>query len=318
RLLTQAGYRWEAIPFVPITGAGVRGLLRFCLALPGALLRGIAVFRRFSPDVVLGFGGYPAFIPVLTAWLLRVPRALHEQNVQVGLANKILSRFVQQVFSVHRAEGFWTNREVRRLTNPVRRSISDVAPWQAPESGEPFVLLIMGGSQGAVSLNDAVLTVLPALAELPLYIIHQTGKLDYQRVHDAYQAVTSPRNEVHEFIDDITRIYPRVHLVVCRAGAMSAAEVSSAGRPAIYVPLRIAGGHQRQNVQHLLDCGAALVEEQSEGLGERLLADIRRLIACPGELAQMARKAKESTLAGGKTSAEQIGEALFCLARQPK
>jgi UDP-N-acetylglucosamine--N-acetylmuramyl-(pentapeptide) pyrophosphoryl-undecaprenol N-acetylglucosamine transferase len=177
--------------------------------------------------------------------------------------------------------------------------------------GEPFTLLITGGSQGAVSLNDAVIEMLPKLKELNVRIIHQTGSLDYTRVSSAYREAGFLQAELREFIEDVSTAYSEAHLAICRAGAMTAAEVSTAGLPVIYVPLKIAGAHQKQNVLPLVEAGAALIEEHGEGLSKRLEDHITRLLDQPQKLQDMATRARSSARQGGKTSAQTIAEAVL-------
>ena len=219
------------------------------------------------------------------------------------------------VFAVHRARGFWRTRAVTYLSNPVRRAFYDIPDWESPPAGAPFRLLIVGGSQGAQSLNNAVLECLPAWKGLPLEIVHQSGSLDLARVTKGYQDAGWGRALVCPFIDDMASAYAAAHLVICRAGALTVAEVSAAGRPALFVPLHIARGHQAFNVEHLLESKAARVYLQQPGLTENLAAAVGELIAEPAKMAQLGAKAREVGRAGGIRSAEQIAQTVAAFIR---
>lgn len=308
-LIQEAGFPLEVIPFVPITGAGVMGAIRFLFALPGAICKALRLYSRVRPKVVVGFGGYPAFVPMVTAWLKRIPRILHEQNVQVGLANKILSLLANEVYAVHRAQGFWGKKTVHFIGNPVRHAFEQISEWKAPSSEQHFVLLIVGGSQGAVSLNDAVMSISPTLERLGLKIIHQSGSTDFERVNSHYEKKSYPEADVRAFIDNMPEAYAEAHLIVCRSGAMTTAEVAASGRPAIFVPLHIAGGHQAENVRHLIQCEGGVMLEQGPELAEKLGQLIEELVSDPAKLQQMAARARESTRQGLMTAAEQLAQA---------
>jgi len=306
KLLGPLDYQHHELPFVPVVGGGALGLIRFFCHLPLALWRGVQLCKGIKPDVVLCFGGYPSFIPMLSACLLGLPRALHEQNVQVGLANKFLSLFSQRIFAARGAQGFWSKRPVRHLGNPVREKLSAVESWSPAEDGSPWNIFVMGGSQGAVSLNMAVTEVIKKLDDLNINVVHQTGTKDLERVQKLYQEQEITCVEARAFIDDIAQTYSNSHLIVCRAGAMTAAEVSAVGRPAIYVPLAISGGHQKQNVMPLVEVNAAVIEEHGENLPQRLEERIREFLAEPAKLSAMAEAARDSAREGEKTSAEVI------------
>jgi len=195
---------------------------------------------------------------------------------------------------------------VLQFANPVRRIFSDVPDWRAPEPGGSFHIFVMGGSQGAISLNDAVLELVPFLKHNSIELTHQTGSRDLERIQQKYRELDFDKVQTHSFIDDIASVYSRAHLVICRAGAMSVAEVSASGRPAIYVPLPIAGGHQAENAQHIVAAqGAEMIVQDSE-LGEKLQKSVDLLIKHPDKLREMGRIAREISSVGAHSSAEEL------------
>ena len=243
--------------------------------------------RRVQPDVVLGMGGYVAFPGGMMASLLGRPLALHEQNAIAGLANRVLAGVADKVMvafpgALKSAE--WTG-------NPVRREIAQVAPPEerfASRSG-PLRLLVVGGSLGAQALNEAVPRALALLPEKPR-VVHQSGEkhLDALRAHYAHAGVAG---ELVAFIDDMARRYAEADLVVCRAGAVTIAELSAAGMASVLVPFPHAvDDHQTANARFLAERGAAILLPQAE-LTPRRLAELIGRLDRPA-LADMAQKAR--------------------------
>lgn len=306
RLVSGAGFALHEVPAVPLLGKGMRGLSSFALTLPRALLLMIRLLRQLRPSVVVGFGGYPSFVPVLAARLCGIPAVLHESNVRVGLANKALSVLAHRVFAVRGASGFWSSK-ITLLPNPVRPQFYGVSTYEAPARDGALRLLVTGGSQGAVALNSALVELAPWLASRGVEVWHQTGANDAERVRRAYaEAGVSAR--VAEFIDDVAAAYSWSQLVICRAGAMTVAEICAAGRPAIFVPLAIAGGHQIENCRELVARRGGLVIEQTPALAQELRTKFEGLLAAPETLASMAATAREASAYGETTPAAFIAQ----------
>lgn len=284
RLITE--YPLKSISFPPFRGRGPVGVFRFLRAVPGAVLSARRLIREEGFSRVVGFGGYPSFAPLVAAWLLGVPRVLHEQNRVVGLANRFLSRLVNVVFSVEGVSGF--SVPVVELPLPVRKAFREIPPLSGDEKA---TLLVLGGSQGAVAVNSSVLSLASFLNEQRVDIIHQAGKVDYPRVKDAYASMGISATVI-EFTEEVATLMARATLIISRAGAMSVAEITAAKRPAIYIPLPLAGGHQRDNCKQAVERGAALLVEQDERLNEKLLEAVKRVLA--GEL-ELTRSGQNGT-----------------------
>lgn len=316
--LIASRYKLETVPYAPVLGKGVNGWVDAVRDFNPALRQAMSLYRKYKPDVVIGFGGYPSVIPIVAAKMSNVPRVLHEQNVKVGLANKFLSLFANRIFAVPRAEGFWSKQEVTQLTNPVRSAFTQAPNWQRPAEGTPFLILVVGGSQGAVAVNDAVLAQIDLFQRFNVAVTHVAGWKDYDRVLKAYAAANFERASVHAFVDDLSIGYSRAHLVICRAGAMTAAEVSAAGRPAVYVPLPIAGGHQAENIRHLVQNDAAEIVPQGPDLPQKLGEALEVLLGNPNRLARMGQNARGLSRGGDdmRSSADRIAEALLEIAPQ--
>lgn len=308
KLLANVAFNLEAIPARAVHGGGICGAFKFALTLPRAMYACVRLFREKRPSVVVGFGGYPSFVPILVAWLMRIPTAIHESNVGVGLANKVLSLIATKVFGVTGCKGFIGTSNLKLLPNPVREEFYSIPPFKYPESGEPFRILVVGGSQGAVTLNTIVLGLCDVFQECGVELHHQSGVLDYQRVMDAYRATAFKAYSVSPFVDDMAKAYARAHLVICRAGAMSVAEVVAAGRPVIFVPLVIASGHQRLNAEPVAEAGGGIIVEQDKCCAEKLRQHLSELLSSREKLETMARCMEKFRGDIGVTSAERIAE----------
>ncbi len=267
------------------------------------LSRGIAaavgVIGQIRPSVVVGFGGYPSFPPIMAAKLRGIKTALHEQNAVLGRANRMLAQRVDVVATSFERVKFMDGLEAKaRFTgNPVRDVVLQAAqrPYWALGPDEPARLLVFGGSQGARYFSD---TVPPALARLPeairrrLSVVQQAREEDLERVRQAY-AACGIAAEVAPFFANLPDLMASAHLVIARAGASTIAELTVMGRPSILVPLPHAlDNDQLQNAVQLAESGGAWCIEQKDLSAERLAGEIEALIRRPGLLLEAASAAK--------------------------
>lgn len=263
RLVPQHGFEMVWVKFSALRG---KGLLRKLL-LPFNLLRGfwqgLKAIRQVRPNVVLGMGGYITFPGGMMAALTGVPLVLHEQNSVAGLANRVLAGVADRIvtgFPEVLAKGQW-------LGNPVRDEIATLAPpaERFAERSGPLHLLVIGGSLGAKALNDAVpkgLALLSA-AEQP-QIVHQAGEKLIDELKANYAAVGVQAHCV-PFIEDMAGAYEWADLVICRAGALTIAELAAAGVASILVPFPHAvDDHQTGNARFLVNVGGAFLLPQNE------------------------------------------------------
>lgn len=288
-LVPKRGYPIEYIRFAGLRG---KGLLRKAL-LPVNLLIAFAqcarVIFRVRPDVVLGMGGYISFPGGMMAALLRRPLVLHEQNAIAGLANKVLAKL-----AARRLQGFpGALPKADWIGNPVR---ADILALDAPEArfagrSGPLKLLVVGGSLGAQALNEAVPAALATMATTARPTVkHQSGAkhIDALRSHYANAGVDG---DCVAFIDDMAAALGEADCVICRAGALTVAEVAAAGVAAIFVPFPHAvDDHQTANAKFLADQGAALLVPQPQLTPQKLAETIGSLTR--DTLLQMARRAR--------------------------
>lgn len=313
KLISAQGYDLFEIKFVPILGKGILGIIKAIMIFPIAVIKGILLFSRIKPELVVGFGGYPSFIPLVVAFLLRIPRALHEQNIKVGVTNRVIARIANLVIAVTGAQGFARQTRVIELPNPVRQEF-----YQIPEtriSNSAINVLVVGGSQGARAINEAFISLAPKLKELAINLVHQTGQNDFARTRDAYQQLNWQGAKAISFIDDMVAEYARADLVVCRAGAITVAEVSASRRPAIFIPLPIASGHQKDNLKYLLENKACILVEQNQNLVESLDTQIMEIVSNPSKLTEIANNLKH--LQTDVRPSSQIAKYLFNLVKSP-
>jgi UDP-N-acetylglucosamine--N-acetylmuramyl-(pentapeptide) pyrophosphoryl-undecaprenol N-acetylglucosamine transferase len=286
--------------------AGLRGknLLRMALT-PFMLLRAFwqslrAIVSR-RPDVVLGMGGYTAFPGGMMAALLNKPLVIHEQNSIAGLTNRVLACLASRALVAFPAA--FTNQSDKPLPcrkvatqwagNPVRAPIAKLAHESEKYAGRegPLRLLVVGGSLGATALNELLPKALALLApESRPQVVHQSGRQHVERLRANY-AAASVEAEVRDYIEDMATLYAWCDVAVCRAGAMTVAELACAGVPSVLVPFPYAvDDHQTTNAKFLSDAGAAWCMQQKDLNAEGLAAQLASLTR--EQLAAMSRKAQ--------------------------
>jgi len=273
RVIPRSRFPFVALPVRGVRGRGLRGLVDLATLLPGALLRAWRTLGEFGAQVVVGVGGYASFPVVTAAWLRGIPSVLLEQNARPGMANRVLGHLARRVCTAFEQAGsFFPRGKVVVTGNPVRT----LAPGASPRRAAGFTLLVFGGSQGARSINAAVTAAAADLqAAIPgLRIIHQTGVGSAETARERYAAL-GVAAEVHEFIEDMGRVYGEADLVVCRSGATTIAELTALGKAAIFVPYPLAADdHQRANAEVLAEQGAGIVLLDRELTGARLSAAV--------------------------------------------
>lgn len=265
------------------------------------LLRSFFILIRYSPDVVVGFGGYVSSPVVLAAYVLRIPVVVHEQNVVPGRANSVLFRFAKKI-AVSFEE---TKRRLGRFSckavvtgNPIRTTLlRDDRMSNIRKLGldpDKFTLLVVGGSQGAHNLNNAVLQAIAKLdgrKRSGLQIIHITGVADYSWASQAYKELEI-EHRVFSFVDNIEEAYSASDLVVTRSGASAIFEIAYFGRPMILIPYPFAMSHQAENAKVFSGKGAAIQIDERQMSGDIIKMNIEELLNNKVMLSEMAKRAK--------------------------
>jgi UDP-N-acetylglucosamine--N-acetylmuramyl-(pentapeptide) pyrophosphoryl-undecaprenol N-acetylglucosamine transferase len=325
------------IPFVGVQSGKLRraGSLRGLLTLqnladafrvPVGVAQAMGEVRRFRPDVVLATGGYVSVPPVVAAGLRRVPVLIHEQTVQIGLANRITARFAARIALTFEGAASELPPGQRRKAfvtgNPVRAAIFGGDRARAvgrlgfdPADDALPAVYVTGGALGARSINRAVESVLPGLLA-GCRLIHQCGKADGGRlagVREALPEALRRRYHVAAFVGaEIADVFALADLVVGRSGAGTVTEVAAVGKPALFIPLVPTGGdEQTRNARRSVEAGAAGLLPGRDLDGPRLLSEIRALLADPARLAAMGRAARSLAT---PQAAHDLARALLALA----
>ncbi|HET9031918.1 MAG TPA: undecaprenyldiphospho-muramoylpentapeptide beta-N-acetylglucosaminyltransferase [Dokdonella sp.] len=269
RLVPEAGFELETLDFSGVRGKGVLTLALAPLRLLRAILAAYRILRRLHPVSVLSMGGYAAAPGGIAAWLARVPMVVHEQNRVPGMTNRLLSRLAKRTLSGF-ADSF---ADAEWVGNPVRKEISALpAPQQRFGGREGAVrILVLGGSQGAQSLNTMLPDVIQRRGDrVPLQIRHQCGARHLEKTRAAYANVQLEVN-VEAFVEDMAAAYAWADLVICRAGALTIAELCAVGVGSILVPFpQAVDDHQTRNAEVLLNAGAARLVAEGDGFVKRL------------------------------------------------
>lgn len=331
--LSKAGFQHESLSVEGIRGRGLLNQVLSVLKLPGAVIKSLRMFRRFKPDLVIGIGSYVTGPVAVGAWLSGIRIALHEQNVEPGITNHVLSFLADRIYVSFKESAAKFNSSVGNFSsggifklfrtslkkiqvtgNPIRKAfLSDHVPTQSAgtineletrftqgagtrKSGaDPeLTVLVVGGSQGAHGINMAMKDAITYLKEKDqFFFIHQTGVPDEQEVRNAYSE-TGISSIVRPFFNDMEEQYRQADLVICRAGATTIAEVTAMGKAAIFIPYPFASGnHQAANAEVLASGGAAEMILQKDLSPELLAEKIEYYASHPENLRLMAFRAKK-------------------------
>jgi UDP-N-acetylglucosamine--N-acetylmuramyl-(pentapeptide) pyrophosphoryl-undecaprenol N-acetylglucosamine transferase len=290
RLVPRAGFPLELVKVGALKNVSLATRLRTLFDLPLAVWTSRKIIRRFRPDVVIGVGGYASGPAMAAAILSGIPTLAFEPNYVPGFANKIVGKRVTAA-AVHfeQTRQFFRNAQVVGV--PVRAEFFAVP---ALVNGHPPTLLIFGGSQGARAINQVLPQVMPDVQRRfpALKVIHQTGERDYNDVQAAYTRAGASA-EVSAFIDNMPHAFERADLLVCRSGASTVAEITAAGKPAIFIPFpRAADDHQRRNAEAISQAGAAILLAEAELSSSKLAQIIVDLLSDPARMQQMGQKAR--------------------------
>jgi len=291
RLVPEAGFPLETIRSAGLKGIGGMRLVGNTAKLFPAMLDSFSILRRHRFVAALGVGGYAAGPMMLAAVLRGLPTVVFEPNAEPGFTNRVLARMVSRIATAYESPTQLWGRKATRTGIPVRPEFFAI-PARPP--AEPFHILITGGSQGALIINRTMVDAADLLAAQKnrISIVHQTGERDYNAVRVAYA-----RREIHAevlpFIANMAERFAQADLIVCRAGAITAAEIAAAGRAAVFIPFGAStDSHQLRNAQEMERAGAARLIPESQLTAERLTHEIFDLLDRPAVLQAMAASAR--------------------------
>ncbi|GAB3092963.1 undecaprenyldiphospho-muramoylpentapeptide beta-N-acetylglucosaminyltransferase [Aestuariicella hydrocarbonica] len=307
-LVPAAGIPLHCLTIEGVRGKGLLTKLKAPFLLVSAVWEARSILKREQADAVLGLGGFASGPGGVAAWLLGKPVLIHEQNAVAGTTNRWLARLAQCVMEAF--PGSLPNAV--HVGNPVRKAIAEVAPLHlsalSQEAQPPLKVLVLGGSLGALALNEMIPAAVALLAdELRPEIKHQTGKKNLEFTEQQYQQANVTA-EVLSFIDDMAAVYEWADVVICRAGALTVSELTLAGRGALLVPYPYAiDDHQTHNAQWLENNGAGLVRQQKD-LSPQIIADFIRNVSVDRE--QLMAMSKNARALAMPDAAKQV--ASYC------
>ncbi len=316
RLVPEAGFPLETIRSAGLKGIGGMKFVRNAAKLFPAMWDSFGILRRHKFVAALGVGGYAAGPVMLAAVLRGLPTVVFEPNAEPGFTNRVLARMVTRIATAYEAPTKLWGKKATLTGIPVRPEFFEISP-RVP--AEPFHILITGGSQGALVINRTLVDSADLLATQKnrISIVHQTGERDYNAVRVAY-ARREINAEVLPFISNMAERFAQADLIVCRAGAITAAEIAAAGRAAIFIPFGAStDSHQLRNAQEMERAGAARLIPEPQLTAARLTQEIFLLLDQPVEIETMAANGAQARKAarraghcgsGGKHGGEARGK----------
>jgi UDP-N-acetylglucosamine--N-acetylmuramyl-(pentapeptide) pyrophosphoryl-undecaprenol N-acetylglucosamine transferase len=309
KLVPERGYELELVKVLPIRGGGLAGALRGIGRAAGSIPDARAIVSRIAPDAVFSIGGYAAGPVALAARSLRVPLALAEPNAEAGLANRLIAPFVQRAYIAFPESQRYFGKGITVQTGVPIRGGFEPAPYAPTPQG--LKVLVLGGSQGAKSLNEAVPRALSLLGQ-GVSVVHQCGRAHEEAARSLYGELGfGERAQIQPFIDDMPAALAASDLVIGRAGASAVAEICAVGRPSLLVPYPFAGDHQKLNADSVAKEGAALWLPSADATPERIAQELRTLMNDPARLISMASRARQL---GRPNAAQAIAQDLLALA----
>ena len=293
QIIPAAGYPLEFVPSVPLPRRPNADLLRLPSRLMAARRAALDVVDRVGPDVICGFGGFVSVPAYLAARKRDIPLVVHEGNTIPGVANKLGARFTDHVATsfpdtdLRHASylGLPIRRMIATLDRPARRAEA-LATWGLRP--DLPVLLVTGGSQGAGSLNRAVLGAAPAFAEAGVQVLHMTGP-----AHETAAPEAGVPYVTVGFVDRMDLAYSAADAVLCRSGSNTVTEVSGVGLPAVFVPLPIGNGEQALNARAVVEAGGALIVDDADLTSAWVADHIVALLTDPARLRAMGEAASD-------------------------
>jgi UDP-N-acetylglucosamine--N-acetylmuramyl-(pentapeptide) pyrophosphoryl-undecaprenol N-acetylglucosamine transferase len=291
KLVPQAGLPLETLRVAGLKGKGGATLLKNLAMLAPAMLDARRVLRTHKPVAAFGVGGYAAGPMLLATWLGRVPNVIFEPNAEPGFTNKLLARISTRIATGYEISAQAWGKKAIVTGCPVRPEFFTI-PARKPQ--KPFRLLITGGSQGALPINRTFVDAMDALAQRKndLSIVHQTGERDYNAVRTAY-ARREINAEVLPFLTNMAERFAWADVIVCRAGAITAAEIAAAGRAAIFIPFgKATDSHQLRNAQEMSRAGAGRLISETDLTADKLATEIFSLLDQPQEIEKLSTAAR--------------------------
>lgn len=276
KILGPSGFPRKALQVYGLKSRGLAGFLQFLITFPKGFIESWSLLSSFKPDVVVGVGGYVTFFPIVLSWFRRIPTWIHEAEIFPGLANRVLSFFASKISVSFPNSKMGFERKVIFTGHPVREGLAEVRNFEAVTTIRH--VLVMGGSQGADAIDQAMVGLSDFLKEHRLELRHQCRAISVDDLRQRY-AKSSLAVEVLPFIEDMASAYRWADIIISRSGAGSVMELGVVNIPCIFVPFPFAqGNHQLLNAKTLADKGKALIVEEGADFEQRLKSAISTLM----------------------------------------
>lgn len=309
KILEREGLPLKSIKASGFVGVKIGKKILSVFQLISALIESLKIIKTFNPHVVLGVGGYASVSPIIAAWLRRKPIVLIEQNSVPGIANRILSPFASKIaLGLPLKKTFFEKKKTINTGLPLRNQFDSRIQRESSFWEGPLKVLVFGGSQGATAINDVVVRTLPKLNSFrgQIKFVHQTGENDVDWVRSAYEKERMD-SDVRSFLFDIVDKYRWAHFVIARSGAVTVAEITAMGLPALLIPFPDAThAHQEENAKFLSEGGAAISVKQEDFDPKVLLSIISEFIQDRDALKQMSSKIQDLFVSCSRVSVAEI------------
>lgn len=280
KIIPQAGFVLHYIESRQFLGRSAAHKLFTVLTIAKGIFMSLKVLKKEQPDAILGMGGFTSVPVIIAGKILGIPCFIHEQNVHPGLANKLLQWISRTTFvSFEETKRYLASKKVAHTGNPLRQKLKKLERMKKEGA---FGIFVFGGSRGAKSINDAVVTLLPFLKNHQnVKIYHQTGTEDFERIREVCSG-SGVSHEIFPFTNEMEKYYALSDVVIARAGATTIFELAWYRKAAILIPYPYsAGNHQWQNATHVEKIGGCYLVHNDEATGERLFGVIDRLMKKP-------------------------------------
>lgn len=314
--LAKEGIEAYIIPSPRIKLNSPLSLISGLFGLFFALFASIYYLVKIRPQIVVGFGGYAAFPVVLSACILGIPTAIHEQNVVMGKANRVLSHLVKKIMvSFDDAKELLKSRKVTLTGNPIREGLRKIDKGQARGhlglEENLFTILVMGGTSGAHNINEKFTQALTStkIKDKGIQVIHLAGENDFEFINQLYKTINL-KSRVYSFSEEVAYFFSAADLVISRAGGSTISELSYFQVPSILIPYPYAGAHQKENAKALTKNNKAVMIEDSKLDAEILAGYIEDFIAHPEKLNMMRKRFLDE---GGLNASEKIAKEVLAL-----
>ncbi len=282
-----ADFKLELIDIGGIKGTSKKNTIKNLFKIPKSIFRSKEIINNFAPDAVIGLGGYASGPALISAWMDKYPTFIFEQNSVPGITNRILSKFVDNIFTTFEySHKYFKKEKIVFSGNPVRKAIRET---ELKNSGNEIKnILIFGGSQGARKINEIIAEASPMLKDFN--IIHQTGKYTYDKTRELYSKFNPKAEniELTTFIEDMSTAYNNADLIICRAGATTISELKLVKKPSILIPFpKATDNHQVLNALELVNSNSAIMIEEKDLTPEILVNKIMELKNSPEKYSEM-------------------------------